>query len=109
VAALTKKSSSPPAKGKGGGGKSAVVAPTTAGVGIGKSGARLPPLDASAYANFNEPIGVGNARFFNIYEFLAGADKKEPRRKFYPIERVAPFWSLMGLDVYVERWQQADE
>lgn len=79
------------------------------GVGIGNSGARLPRLDASAYANFNETIGVGNARFFNIYEFLAGADRKEPRRKFYPIERVAPFWSLMGLDVYVDRLQQADE
>jgi hypothetical protein len=101
-ASSKKSSSSPPKKTKAGDGGSA-------GVGIGNSGARLPPLDASAYANFNEPIGVGNARFFNMYEFLAGADRKEPRRKFYPIERVAPFWSLMGLDVYVERWQQADE
>ena len=36
---------------------------------------------------------------------MAGADKKEPTRKFYPIERVKPFWVLMGLDVYVEKWR----
>ena len=43
-----------------------------------------------------------------MYEFLAGADKKEPTRKFYPIERVKPFWVLMGLDVYVEKWRLDD-
>ena len=47
---------------------------------------------------------VGNTRFFNLYEFLAGADKKEPTRKFYPMERTKPFWALLGLDVYISRW-----
>lgn len=42
---------------------------------------------------------------FNPYEFVAGAGRPEPHRKFYPIERCAPFRALLGLDVYVERWR----
>lgn len=80
------------------------------GIGIGKSGARLPESASPASTLLSgkaadQLAGVGNTRFFNIYEFLAGADKKEPSRKFYPIERVKPFWALMGLDVYVEKWR----
>ena len=77
------------------------------GVGIGSSGVRLPESASSSI--LSAPSGtpnIGSTRFFNIYEFLAGADKKEPTRKFYPIERVKPFWALMGLDVYVEKWRE---
>jgi len=102
-----KKSSSSPSKKNS---SSTSIIPSATGVGIGPSGARLPPLDPSLYADFATGMqaGVGDARFFNIYEFLA-KDDKEPRRKFYPIERVTPFWSLMGLDVYVERWQRSSD
>ena len=75
---------------------------------IGSSGARLPnpnnnnnnPTNNTAIPNSN------NARFFNIYEYLAGADTKEPLRKFYPMERTMPFWALLGLTVYVEQWRE---
>ena len=107
-AVMNNKSSSSPKTMRGSSSSTTAIVPVT-GVGIGPSGARLPPLEPSQYADFaaGMNVGVGNARFFNIYEFLA-KDDKEPKRKFYPIERVAPFWSLMGLDVYVERWQWSD-
>ena len=76
--------------------------------GIGKSGAHLPEsanMTTALQSSSSVTLNPNNARFFNIYEFLAGADKKEPTRKFYPIERVKPFWALMGLDVYVEKWR----
>lgn len=73
------------------------------GTGIGNSGVRLP-------SSSNVTSGAGNvtsnASYFNTYEFLAGPNKKEPKRKFYPIERVKPFWALLGLDVYVEQWRK---
>ncbi len=43
-----------------------------------------------------------------MYEFVAGAGKPEPHRKFYPIERCMPFRALLGLDVYTERWRLED-
>jgi len=81
---------------------------TTSVGGIGKSGAQLPTsanMTVALQSSSSVTLNPSNARFFNIYEFLAGADKKEPTRKFYPIERVKPFWVLLGLDVYVEKWR----
>lgn len=41
---------------------------------------------------------------FNPYNFLAGHEGGFPSRKFSPIFRVPPFWSLMRLDTYVRRF-----
>jgi hypothetical protein len=38
---------------------------------------------------------------FNPYNFLAGHEGGFPNRKFSPIYRVPPFWTLMRLDTYV--------
>ena len=40
--------------------------------------------------------------YFNPYEFLAG-NNKLPERKFSPIFRVPPFWSMLDLNVYVQQ------
>lgn len=102
----------------------AAAAAAPVGVGLGNSGARFSTSTTSSSSMTGLPTsptaaGVGgswansvmsrvvgdNVRSFNPYEFVAGAGKPEPHRKFYPIERCAPFRSLLGLDVYVERWR----
>ena len=40
--------------------------------------------------------------FFSPYEFVAGTNKL-PERKFSPIFRVPPFWSMMDLNVYIQQ------
>ena len=40
--------------------------------------------------------------FFSAYEFLAGTGKL-PERKFSPIFRVPPFWSMLDLNVYIQQ------
>ena len=85
--------------------KSASSTSSASSGGLGKSGAKLDSISTTPPTSL-AVASVGNARFFNIYEFLAGADKKEPTRKFYPIERVKPFWALMNIDVYVKKYRE---
>ena len=40
---------------------------------------------------------------FNAYDFLSGSSGSLPSRKFSPIYRVPPFWSLMDLTTYIRR------
>lgn len=69
--------------------------------GIGSSGVSFNPtssgeVEVGISANMTEPT-------FNPYDFLAGTTGGLPTRKFSPIFRVPPFWSLMNMDTYVRK------
>lgn len=75
--------------------------------GLGPSGFAMVDLDtgevevglspsSDSYQN-GEPL-------FNPYDFLAGTEGGFPKRKFSPIYRVPPFWSLMQLETYIRRF-----
>lgn len=70
--------------------------------GVGSSGVRFSVQD-TAVGGGGMSLSPASAGFFNPYCFLAGADAKEPTRKFNPIYRVQPFLSLMKLDRYIRR------
>ena len=56
-----------------------------------------PSASMDSYQNGGEPV-------FNPYNFLAGTEIGFPKRKFSPIYRVPPFWSLMQLETYIRRF-----
>lgn len=63
--------------------------------GLGSSGVALSPTSSSSAPN----TGV----VFNPYDFLAGTTGKLPDRKFSPIFRTPPFWSMMNLQRYIRQ------
>ena len=71
--------------------------------GVGSSGAKFDAAAMNAVGGGVTNLSPTSPGFFNPYDFLAGSDSKEPTRKFNPIYRVQPFWSLMNLDRCVRR------
>ena len=54
--------------------------------------------------NFSETTLPGAPHVvFNPYDFLMGTTGQLPSRKFSPIYRTPPFWSLLNLNTYIEQ------
>jgi Variant SH3 domain len=68
---------------------------------------QLPPAAAGgagpAGASGTALVGFAGGIVFNPYDFLSGTTGKLPERKFSPIFRVPPFWSMMNLNTYIHQ------
>ena len=65
--------------------------------GLGSSGVKL-----ASTGSGSEQMEDG-AVLFNPYDFLAGTTGQLPERKFSPVYRVHPFWSLLDLTSYIHQ------
>jgi hypothetical protein len=75
----------------------AIIDADTGEVEVGSTRSTSGVSELSGSSQTGEPL-------FNPYNFLAGHEGGFPNRKFSPIFRVPPFWSLMRLDSYIRRF-----
>lgn len=77
--------------------------------GIGLSGSNFSGLRASDMGTAEVPLlHPKQGGFFDPFAFISDS-KGEPVRKFNPIYRVQPFWSLLNIESYVKRLPQGSE
>ena len=72
-----------------------LVTQLSQGGGLGASGVSLTDTATE--------IAEDTAVLFNPYDFLAGTSGQLPERKFSPIYRVPPFWSMLDLTSYIHQ------
>lgn len=82
----------------------AAALPSPRAEGIGSSGSTLSSLRPGEFGSTGPPVlhPRGKTPFFDPYAYLSDA-RGEPSRKFNPIYRVQPFWSLLDIDTYIRR------
>lgn len=89
--------------------QSVVALPTPNVEGIGLSGSNFANLRISDLDSSTVPIlHPRKGGFFDPFAFISDS-KGEPSRKFNPIYRVQPFWSLLNIESYVRRLPQGPE